>query len=106
MPAKETEQARKRGGLRKLAAGLGLFAAGGAAGLVAGSLLEAPRLVLRSWLGPVQVVEVKSLVQDPRGEVRLLEFDAIQGERLPAVAAKAPPAAPRSLLGERDVARE
>ena len=92
MPAKETEQARKRGGLRKLAAGVGLFAAGGAAGLVAGSFLEAPRLVLRSWLGPVQVVEVKSLAQDPRGEVRLLEFDAIQGERLPAVAAKAPPA--------------
>ncbi|MEE9281860.1 MAG: SPOR domain-containing protein [Myxococcota bacterium] len=98
MPAEGMEQERKRGGLRKLAAGVGLVAAGGAAGLVAGTLLEAPRLVLRSWLGPVQVVELESLPQAPPGEVHLLEFDAIQSERLPAVGAKAPPAAPLAVV--------
>ncbi len=86
----QTRQARGRPGagrIRRLCFATLLLVTGGAAGLVLGSLLEAPRLLLRSWLGPVQRVELQSAGPAPTVEVPLLEFDAIQGAPLPPVAA-------------------
>ncbi len=64
-----------------------LLAVGGGAGLVLGSLLEAPRLLLQSWLGPVVRVELQGAAPGPTTEVLLTEFNAIQHAPLPAVAA-------------------
>lgn len=64
-----------------------LLAVGGGAGLVLGSLLEAPRLLLQSWLGPVVRVELQGAAPAPTAEVLLTEFNAIQHAPLPAVAA-------------------
>ncbi len=64
-----------------------LLAVGGGAGLVLGSLLEAPRLLLQSWLGPVVRVELHGAAPGPTTEVLLTEFNAIQHAPLPAVAA-------------------
>ena len=99
MSDEETRESRRGAGVRRvrrLFFATLLLATGGAAGLVLGSLLEAPRLLLRSWLGPVQHVELQSAHPAPITEVSLLEFDAIQGAPLPPVAA-AP--APRSAPG-------
>ncbi len=76
-------------GLRKVVSATALVSAGACAGLVLGALLDAPRLLLRSWLGPVQAVEVQSAAPSPADEVDLPEFAAIQRETLPAVGASA-----------------
>ncbi len=96
----DEETHKSRGGTgagrgRRLFTATLLLAIGGAAGLVLGSLLEAPGLLLRSWLGPVQRVELQSADPAPTAEVPLTEFYAIQGARLPPVAAApAPETAP------------
>ncbi len=94
MSDEETHESRGETGagrVRRLFFGTLLLAIGGAAGLVLGSLLEAPGLLLRSWLGPVQRVELQSADPAPAAEVLLTEFDAIQGAPLPPVAAAPAP---------------
>ncbi len=76
-------------GLRKVVSATALVSAGACAGLVLGALLDAPRLLLRSWLDPVQVVELQSAALSSADEVSLTEFAAIQREPLPAVGASA-----------------
>jgi hypothetical protein len=75
--------------LRRALSATVLVSAGTCAGLVLGALLDAPRLLLRSWLGPVQAVEVESAAPSLVDEVHLTEFAAIQRETLPAVGASA-----------------
>ncbi len=85
--ARESRGAPAAARVRRLFFALLLLSTGGAAGLVLGSLLEAPRLLLRSWVGPVQRVELESAGPAATAEVALTEFDAIQRAPLPSVAA-------------------
>ncbi len=70
-----------------------LLSVGACGGLLAGSLLDAPRLLMHAWLGPVQSLEIESAGPKPADEVKLTEFYAIQAEPLPEVAAGARPPA-------------
>ena len=90
MSHEETRQSQGgtgAGRIRRLFFAALLLTTGGTVGLVLGSLFEAPRLLLRSWLGPVQRVELQRAGPTPTVEVPLFEFDAIQGTPLPPVAA-------------------
>lgn len=75
-----------RGAFRRNAARAALVLAGGCIGVVLGALLDAPRLLLASWLGPVSTVELDP-EPGPRAELTLGEFEAIQRELPPVSAA-------------------
>ena len=84
----ETRESPERavaGRVRRVLTAALLLTTGGGAGLVLGSLLDSPRLLLQSWLGPVQRIELESAA--PTTEVPLTEFAAIQRAPLPPVAA-------------------
>jgi cell division septation protein DedD len=62
---KRSSRSRRRGGLRRVLGGAGIALVGFAGGLVAGSVLEGPRLLVEWLRGPVRSVEVAALEPAP-----------------------------------------
>lgn len=85
----------ERGSLRGLISGAVLLVLGGCLGLVLGSLLDAPRLLLHRLQGPVETVELPPPEPEPVTERRedLAEYRALQEQREPETPS---PPAPRS----------
>jgi cell division septation protein DedD len=94
-PARSRRRARRASlSLRGCFYGSVLLGLGFSVGVVAGSLLEAPRALVERLQGPVQSVELDEPPAAPVGDEPLEEFARLQGERPPSVAAarRDPPA--------------
>lgn len=75
---------RETGGLQNFLVGTGLIAIGGCLGILLGSLLDAPRLVMSRFYKPVQTVQLELAEEaEPTNALELSEYRALQEKQKP-----------------------
>lgn len=94
---------RESGGLQNFLVGTGLIAIGGCLGILLGSLLDAPRLVMNRFYKPVQTVQLEVAEEtEPANALELSEYRALQEKQkpVPKVALPEAPEKPASKVAK------